>query len=195
MTYLYFVRHAQPDYRIGSDSTYLLSEEGMSDRLKAADALRDVRFDAAVSSPYTRSIETIRPIIESQGLELKMDIRLRERDKGVGKTNCREMFLKRWNDHSFCEEGGECLRSVQERNIDALSDILREYKDKTVLVGTHGTALSTILNYYDTSFGFESFMRIIDYMPYVVRLSFEGLKLVETKEIFYIEKEFHGVSK
>ena len=195
MTHIFFVRHAQPDYRNGSDSTFCLSEEGMSDRLKAADALRDVHFDAAVSSPYKRSVDTIQPIIDIQGLELKTDIRLRERDKGVGKPNCREMFLKRWNDHSFCEEGGECLRSVQERNIDALNDILREYKNKTVLVGTHGTALSTILNYYDPDFGFESFMRIIDYMPYVLKLSFDGLRLVETKEIFYIEKEFHGVSK
>ena len=35
MTGLYFVRHAQPDYRTGTDRTFSLSEEGMSDRLKA----------------------------------------------------------------------------------------------------------------------------------------------------------------
>ena len=42
--------------------------------------------------------------------------------------------------------GGESLRSVQERNIAALTDILTAERDKTVVVGTHGTALSTILN-------------------------------------------------
>jgi 2,3-bisphosphoglycerate-dependent phosphoglycerate mutase len=79
---------------------------------------------------------------------------------------------------------------VTERNIAAVNDILDLHRDESVLVGTHGTALSTILHYYDNSFGVEGFLRIIDYMPYIVRLSFEGRELIEKEELLIVEKKF-----
>ena len=103
------------------------------------------------------------------------------------------MFRRRWADFEFHEEGGESIGSTQQRNIAALWDILRRHSGQTVLVGTHGTALSTIINYFDNSFGCEQFLRIIDYMPYIIRLTFDGRKLIDRKELFYIKKEFHGV--
>ena len=64
--------------------------------------------------------------------------------------------------------------------------------DKDIVVGTHGTALSTILNFYDKSFGCEDFLRIIDWMPYIIELDFEGDKLVGKYEHCHVEKEFKG---
>lgn len=192
MTQLYFVRHAQPSYRLGTDSTYALSEEGRQDRMKAAELLYSVSFDAAVSSPYRRSIETIRPLIDAQRLSLETDDRLRERDKGEG-SNHHEMFRRRWADFSYHEKDGECLADVQTRNMAAVNDILKKYCDKTVLIGTHGTALSTIIHYYDHSFGFSGFMRIIDYIPYVIRFDYEGQTFVGMEELLYVAKEYHGV--
>ena len=194
MTTLYFVRHAQPDYRTGDNPTFALSEEGEKDALSAADHLKDIRFDAADSSPYRRSIDTIRPIILSQKLKLKTDIRLRERDNAGRGSNTPEMFRRRWNDFDYHEAGGESLRSTQDRNIAAVSDILHEFTDKTVLIGTHGTALAVILNYYDPSFGLNGFLRMIDFMPCIIRMTFDGAQLSEQKELFYIKKEFHGVT-
>ena len=60
------------------------------------------------------------------------------------------------------------------------------------MVGTHGTALSTILHYYDNSFGVDDFMRLIDFIPYIIRLGFEGRELVEKEEILIVKKEFKG---
>lgn len=191
MTVLYFVRHAQPDYRQGVNSTFVLSEEGMNDRMRAAEVLEGVRFYRAVSSPYTRSVLTIMPIVESKGLELTFDERLRERDNQGGNT--RDMFRRRWADFDFHEEGGESLGSTQERNVAAVRDILSKYEGETVLVGTHGTALSTIINHYRPEFGFEQFMRIIDFMPYILRMDFEGQTLTGMEELFSLHKEFHGV--
>ena len=80
---------------------------------------------------------------------------------------------------------------VQERNVAALFDILRSNKDKTLVVGTHGTALSTILNYFDPSYGLEDFLRIIDWMPFIVQLDFdEEGNLVNKTEHVHVEKEF-----
>ena len=161
--------------------------------LLAAAVLEGVKFDIAVSSPYTRSIETIEPVITAKGLRLETDERLRERDNNGGGSNSHEMFRRRWADFDFHEENGESLRSTQQRNVAAVFDILDKYEGKTVLVGTHGTALATIINYFRPDFLYDGFMRIIDYMPYVLRADFEGRELKDTEELFYLQKEFHGV--
>lgn len=57
------------------------------------------------------------------------------------------MFRKRWADHNYHEEGGESIAMVQKRNIEALNEILSDNTDKDIVIGTHGTALSTILNF------------------------------------------------
>ena len=73
-----------------------------------------------------------------------------------------------------------------------MTDNTEKSKDKTVAIGTHGTALSRILNYFDPSFGADDFLRIINFMPYIIRLDFDGKKLVSKTEEMYIEKKFNG---
>ena len=192
MTILYFVRHAQPDYRTGEDSTFSLSAEGMEDRMRAAEALRNIPLDICISSPYKRSIDTIIPCAEEHGLKILTDIRLRERDRITNKSNNYEMFKKRWADFSYHEDGGESLSECQDRNIEALNELIEKYKDRSLLIGTHGTSLSTIINYFEPTFGFESFMRIVDYMPYVICMKFEGNKYMGFTELAYVHKAIHG---
>ena len=62
--------------------------------------------------------------------------------------------------------------------------------DKDVVVVTHGTTLSTISDFDDNSFGSEDFLRIIDWMPYIIELDFEGDELVGKQEHCHVEKEF-----
>jgi 2,3-bisphosphoglycerate-dependent phosphoglycerate mutase len=69
---------------------------------------------------------------------------------------------------------GECLQDVQERNISALQKVLNRYAGKNIVVGSHGTALSTIINYYDHSFGYSDFERIKNVMPWIVEFVFDG---------------------
>ena len=143
------------------------------------------------SSPYKRSYDTIKQTADEHGLDIDIDERLHERISGKNSNNT-EMFRKRWTDLSFCEPGGECLNSVMERNIAAVNDILTAHRDENIMLGTHGTALSTILHYYDNSFGADDFLRIIDFMPYIIRLGFDGSDCVEKEEILIVEKEFKG---
>jgi len=53
--------------------------------------------------------------------------------------------------------------------------VLLKYPKKSIAIGSHGTALSTIINYFDSSFGYVDFMKIKDLMPYVVQLDFEEM--------------------
>lgn len=191
MTRVYFVRHAQPEHAWENDRTRPLTEEGKRDCAIVLDFLKDKKIDVFYCSPYKRSIDTIVDAAKFFGKEIITDERLREREKGPN-GNHHGMFQKRWADHDYHEEGGESIAMVQRRNVEALNEILVDHEEKEIVVGTHGTALSTILNYYDDNFGCEDFLRIIDWMPYIVELDFEGNKLVDKHEHCYIEKEFRG---
>ena len=189
MTKIYFVRHAQPEHAWEDDRTRPLTGEGKRDSAIVFEFLKDKHVDAFYSSPYKRSIDTIADSANFFGKDIITDEDLREREKGENGNN-HGMFQKRWADHNYHEEGGESIAMVQKRNIRALTEILRDNIDKEVVVGTHGTALSTILNFYDKSFGCDDFLRIIDWMPYVIELDFEGDKLVGKVEHCYVLKEF-----
>lgn len=189
MTIIYFVRHAQPEHAWEDDRTRPLTGEGRRDSAIVFEFLKDKHIDAFYSSPYKRSVDTIADSADFFGKDIITDEDLREREKGENGNN-HGMFHKRWADHDYHEEGGESIAMVQKRNMRALTEILRDNIDKEVVVGTHGTALSTILNFYDKSFGCDDFLRIVDRMPYVIELDFEGDKLVGKVEHCYVLKEF-----
>lgn len=62
-----------------------------------------------------------------------------------------------------------------------------KHRDKTIVIGTHGTALSAILNFYNPDFNFNDFKRIWHWMPYIIRVDFEGTALVNKEELLMIE--------
>ena len=194
MTRVFFVRHAQPEHNWKDDRTRPLTREGKADSKIVLDFLKDKKIDAFYCSPYKRSMDTISDTADYFGMEIITDERLREREKGAG-GNQYGMFEKRWNNHDYHEEGGESINMVQERNVAALMEILGDNKDKTIVIGTHGTALCSVLNYYNTGFGCKDFLRIIDWMPYVIELDFEGDRLVSQKEHCHVEKEFKGKAR
>ena len=76
--------------------------------------------------------------------------------------------------------------------MEALNEILEKNRGGNIVIGTHGTALSAIMNYYNPEFGCDDFLRIIDWMPYIVEMDFEGRELVGVKELAHVEKEFKG---
>ena len=191
MTKVFFVRHAQPEHSWEEERTRPLTDEGKKDSAIVLEFFKDKNIDAFYSSPYKRSFDTIADAASYFGLEITTDERLRERQKGKD-GNVRGMFQKRWNDHNYHEVGGESIAMVQERNIEALNEILSDNPDKNIVIGTHGTALSTILNYFDSNFDCDDFLRIIDWMPYIIELDFEGNQLVGKVEHCYIEKEYKG---
>lgn len=189
MTSVYFVRHAQPVTSWADDRTRPLSSTGLSDRKKVTELLIKVPVDCFFSSPYKRSYDTISECANAHGLTIRTDERFRERQCGEN-GYCIELVERRWKDFSFCEKGGESLSSVQNRNIEALNEILSTHQDKIIVIGTHGTALSTILNYYDPRFGCDDFKRIWHCMPYIIRLDFSGNRYVGKQELLMVERGY-----
>ena len=185
LTTILFVRHAQSVY--GSDDRNRpLSDAGMEDRKVVAETLRDRKIDAFLSSPYKRSMDTIRPAAEGRNMDIRTDERFRERQCGDFST---DSLARRWADFTWAEENGECLESVQVRNMEALQNVLQDYAGQTVVIGTHGTALSTILNFYNPRFGLQDFLRIVNRMPCIMEMTFSGEKLLGISELAHVEKE------
>lgn len=190
MTTVYFIRHAQPDFSVKNTSVRSLTEEGLADRLKAADFLENSEISAIYSSPYKRAYDTVLPIAERRTINIKTDDRLRERSNGEGAEPFEEYAEKQWNDFSYKRPNGESLGETQNRNIAALREILAANRNKTIAIGTHSACLSTIINYYKPEFRFADFMRILNFMPFIVKFVFEGEKIISIEELFHIEKVF-----
>lgn len=184
MTTVYFVRHAQPNYDNHDDLTRELTEKGLKDRLRVGMALENVPIDAVLSSPYKRAVDTVQPLADARSLSVETDSDFRERKVGDGWLEDFTSFAKRqWADFDFALEHGESLRQVQQRNLAALARVLQRYPDHTVVIGTHGTALSTLMEYFAPPFGYEGFDRIRGVMPWVVRMTFAGERCTDVTEI------------
>ena len=192
LTTVYFVRHCQSEFSHRDDCTRPLTAQGMTDVTAVARVLHEIPVDAFYCSPYRRSLDTIGVAAQEHGLPIHTDERLRERQCGesgnVGFKDAGDTPLRRrWRDFDWHEPGGESLGETQQRNTQALQEILSGNPGKCLVIGTHGTALSTILNHYRPSFGYEDFLRIVDWMPYIVRLTFDGQRLLGMEEVFHIE--------
>lgn len=173
MTCIYFVRHAEPDSSHANEIRRL-SEKGRRDRDAVTAYLRDKNIARVLSSPYPRAVETVEPLAYERGLMVELVPDFRERrvtgEEWIDDYN--GFCQRQWADFSFRLPGGESLAETQERNQRALRDVLRRYEGLSIAIGSHGTALSALLNAYVPSFGYEEFMRIKDIMPWLVCFSF-----------------------
>lgn len=194
MTKVFFVRHAEPEHSWKEDRTRPLTKDGKNDSKRLLGFFMDKKIDAFYCSPYKRSIDTIAEVAEFYRIKIITDERFREREKGPN-GNEYGMFQKRWNDFDYHEDGGESINMLQKRNIDALMEILNKNKGLNIVIGTHGTALSSILNCFYQDFRCDAFLRIIDWMPYVIELDFEDNKCIKKIEHFYVQKDFKGKAR
>jgi 2,3-bisphosphoglycerate-dependent phosphoglycerate mutase len=175
MTTIYFVRHCESDTSIHDDRIRPLTTKGLADRELVTAYLQAKDIDIVLSSPYKRANDTISDYADKAGLGIHHVENFRERKIGnvwLPDDEFWQYIRQNWADFSYKLADGECLAEVQERNIAALNDVLARHKDKNVVIGTHGTALSTIINYYDKTYGFNDFMAMVKIMPWVVRMDF-----------------------
>jgi 2,3-bisphosphoglycerate-dependent phosphoglycerate mutase len=174
MTTIYLIRHAQPDYTIHNDMERPLTEEGKISCNKVTEYLLDKKITKVYSSPYKRAMDTVKDFAIATGhsIEAIYDIRERTVDEGWI-DNFSEFVHNQWKDFNYKLEGGECLKEVQLRCIRALEVIITEHPEGNIVIGSHGTAISAIIHYYDQEYGIDHFNRIRNIMPFVARLEFE----------------------
>jgi len=149
---IYLVRHCSAEGQApDSDLTSL----GKSQAETLTEFLLDKQIDSIITSPFKRAIESIKPLADRLGLQVKIDNRLSER---ILSSTIHEEWLKML-EHSFqdldiCYEGGESSRLAMKRAIEVVEDVLKS-SSNNIIITTHGNLMSLILKYYDKSFGFN----------------------------------------
>ncbi len=130
-----------------NQATDNLTPEGKEEVRRQASLLKANNIDIIVSSPFTRTKETADLVAETLSMSLdaiKYDPRLQEINPG-------DFDNKDWNTYHkyvytntglkwFTEKigGGESLKDVQKRTAEVLYELEETYKDKNILIITHG---------------------------------------------------------
>jgi len=174
LTTIYFIRHAESDFTVKEDSIRPLTAKGLADSDKLAIYFQNIPVAAIYASPYKRVLQTVEKIAECKNLPILQISDLRERKIGVWLDNFTDYAVKQWTDFDYKLPNGESLREVQCRNVQVIKSLVESRNDETVIIGTHGTALSTIINYFDQSFNYYQFAEIVDIMPLLVEMKFEN---------------------
>lgn len=187
MTEIYFIRHAEPDHSVVDDGQRPLTSKGLKDASNLVNYFNAIDISSIYSSPYKRAIQTVKPIAENKSITIQIRESLKERISNTNwidntedlNTHVRQM----WQKPDMGIDGGESIRSVQERNIRELALILKETKNKKSIIGTHGTALATMISYYRKTFSGDDFLKFIGKMPYIIRMCFNDDSLEEMEEM------------
>ena len=177
MTNIYFIRHAQSDPSVHDALLRPLTEKGSRDRSLVTDYLHDKNIDIAFSSPYKRAIDTIADFTAKNGMEIKIINDFREHET-ISDNYCDDDYFpfihQYWENKNFKIPGDESIAELQSRNIRAIQKILKEHKDKNIVIGTHGMALSAIINYYDQTYGYHHFLSMVKIKPWAVKMAFDN---------------------
>ncbi|CEK34966.1 phosphoglycerate mutase [[Clostridium] sordellii] len=174
MNKIYFVRHAKPDFSVHDDLTRPLTDKGIIDSKNICEFLKEKSINKIYSSPYKRAIDTIKELAQNLNIKIEVVDDFRERKiSNIWIEDFNKFSKSQWENFEYKLNDGESLNEVQSRNIKALHKILNENSNQNIVIGTHGTALSTIINYYDKTFDYLSFTKIKDVMPFIVCMEFE----------------------
>ena len=173
MTRIIFIRHADSNRQNHDERLRELSPKGLEDRKRVTKYLAGRGVDAVLSSPYRRAVDTVADFAQSYDFEIELIDDFRERELPGWIEDYPAFVRRQWEDFDYKRPGCESLREAQSRCIAALETVLRRYEGKTVVIGGHGTAISAVINYYDSSFGWREFEAIAGVMPWIVELDFD----------------------
>lgn len=154
MTRMYIIRHCEAmgnAQRLFQGSTDCdISELGAKQLEFLQERFKGITLDAVYSSTLTRAYKTACAVADKKGLTVEKRPEFCELHGGVveGRPfkeafNEIEGLADTWNNHpqDFAPEGGESMRHAYERIYDAVMNLARENRGKTVAVATHGGVL------------------------------------------------------
>lgn len=160
---LYIIRHGETDWnkarRVQGHSDIPLNDYGRHLAEETAEGLRDVKFDLAYTSPLVRAKETAEIVLDGRNIPLIEEDGIKELGFGAYEGMCcsgehkaseSDAFNKFFTDTAnyVPAEGGESIRHLLDRTEQFLEKLYRteSLQDKTILLSTHGAAMTALLN-------------------------------------------------
>jgi broad specificity phosphatase PhoE len=125
-----------------------LTNEGKKQAQQAAAALAQLPIDRIVTSPLSRAANTAAAIQSGCGVELRIDARLAEgsfgrwegltRSEVLAMGNQEAEHLSRWeSDASYAPPGGESFVDVQNRVVDLVVELRRDFAGSSIVLVSH----------------------------------------------------------
>lgn len=154
---IYSTRHGQTVYNkqeiILGTTDMELDETGEKQALELAQKIEKLgNIDLIIASPMKRAMKTARAVAEKCGISIIADERLREWDYGEyeGKSRFAEGFAENKINFGVRMGGsGESLLQLSHRVYTAIDEIISRYRDKNVLIVSHGGVCRVIETYFN----------------------------------------------
>ena len=160
MTIIGLVRHGITDWnvqmRAQGHTDIPLNETGRRQAELLGKRMSSEKWDFVYSSDLNRALETARKAVESHGLTVMTDTRLREVFLGEIEGTTEEDRLKKWGPGwKELDLGEESRDAVAERGLQAINEIADRHPGKRILIVSHGgligSTIKKLVPHADTS--------------------------------------------
>ncbi len=193
MTLLYLVRHGETDWnlarRIQGSSDIPLNETGRAQATATGRLLARRTWDAIVSSPLIRTLETARLIAAETGLgEPEVVEGIVERNYGAAEGLTGDEVERRYPGGTPVP-GRESRREVADRVIPALHDLAAKHPGGSVIVVSHGGVIRSVLDEFAVHISREP---ITNGSVHSFRHVDGGLELIEFDDPIEVESVLPG---
>ncbi|WP_309118312.1 histidine phosphatase family protein [Paenibacillus sp.] len=179
MKTIYLIRHCKA---AGQEAEAPLTEEGMKQAERLAEALAGKGIQKIVSSPFRRAVRSVEPLSRRLGIDAAVDERLSERVlSGRDLPDWMEHLRRSFEEMDVALEGGESSRRATERALAVVKE-LANGEANVVAAATHGNLMALLLKAFDASVGFETWKALSN--PDVYKLSFQDGDFVEMERVW-----------
>ena len=151
---LYVTRHGETDWnvqgKVQGKADIVLNAKGIEQAKETMAMLKEESFDFIICSPLKRARKTAEIINSEKNIPIIFDERISERDFGEmeGMSKDDFDFQAFWNyEKNVTYEKAENIRVFFNRIFLFLDEIKKKYKDKNILLVTHG-GVSIAINCY-----------------------------------------------
>lgn len=163
----FLVRHGESENNVlNIESSHLknkdqfgLTENGKKYTQKEAQKYKN--FDHIFSSPFRRAYETAEIFAQASHCKVIQDERIREVDVGDFELQDYEIvdqFYRDNPDNIPCPNG-ESLEEVKVRSLNFFEEINKKYKDKKILIVSHGYNVHQILKHIVKGFNWKEYQK------------------------------------
>jgi len=159
-TEIILIRHGETEWnsqqRMQGHSNSDLSSVGQAQIQALGQWMKNVPFDLIYSSDSLRAKQTAEAITQFSGHELKIDLRLREKNLGVfegltseeARERHPEVFrLFKTAGSKYVIDEGESTQQLQDRALEIVDEIRIKHPEERVLLVTHGGFIRVVMKH------------------------------------------------
>lgn len=148
---MYLVRHGETEWnqirRIQGHSDIDLNEQGLRQAEQVARRFRGETIHAVYSSDLSRARVTASRIADQSGSTISTRSTLRERCYGQWEGLTYEEIRARFEAQDETACGIETFEDMQQRAVNALTELAKNHPDEAVVVVSHGGLINCFLHY------------------------------------------------